>query len=438
MAQFNFPIGISSVQGLRKRLPIAKEYAPNTFGQGDIVSNEFCTIEDGDVLTIRTKDPITKENVDKSVTFAGSSPALGKALQFPDSSGHVTVGDKASLDFNTGFSVEGWLFIPTGAVMDGAIVDKQTGGIYQGYCLMTADANSELGWFVNAGWKGKFGFTAYKDVWVYFVAKWTGTQYIIKINLDIKSSAPSTDAPNSAGSIFKIGKAQDGHVVNGMKIDELRIYNRPTTDEEDTYNYGGGAGTYTPFSTSGLVGWWHMDEGTGTLVADSSTSGYDGTLTGDPLPTWINGKVFIGGSLTWGDIKDQITASEIVTSGLWSCAIPEQPPEIILQVASDFYAASITTDDSGLFTISYPEFTGGRRGELITIPSSWDKTINVDIKESYKDAFGWHFDNDHPESTPFNYDTSTGIISVYVSGRFDDLVNDTIRLVIFSVPVLGD
>jgi hypothetical protein len=260
----------------------------------------------------------------------------------------------------------------------------------------------------------------------------------MKINNDIKVTYAYTVAPNSAGSVFKIGKAQDGHVVNGMKIDELRIYNRPTTDEEDTYNYGGGAGTYTPFSTSGLVGWWHMDEGTGTLVEDFSTGGNDGTLTGDPLPTWVDGKVFSGERLTWKDIKDQIVASEIVTSGLWSCSIPEQPPEIILQVVSDFYAASIITDDSGLFTVSYPEFTGGKRGDLITIPDSWDKTINVDIKESYKDAFGWHFGNDHPEEAVFDYDASTGIISFYVSGRFDDLVNDTIRLVILSVPVLGD
>ncbi len=42
-----------------------------------------------------------------------------------------------------------------------------------------------------------------------------------------------------------------------------------------------------------LVGWWRLDEGTGTTVLDSSSSGNNGTFTGSPR--WVAGKV--GGAL---------------------------------------------------------------------------------------------------------------------------------------------
>jgi hypothetical protein len=42
-----------------------------------------------------------------------------------------------------------------------------------------------------------------------------------------------------------------------------------------------------------VVGWWRLDDGTGTTAIDSSASGNDGTLVGDPQ--WVAGKV--GGAL---------------------------------------------------------------------------------------------------------------------------------------------
>jgi len=37
------------------------------------------------------------------------------------------------------------------------------------------------------------------------------------------------------------------------------------------------------------VGWWKLDEGSGTTTADATANGNDGTLVGDPLPGWIAG-----------------------------------------------------------------------------------------------------------------------------------------------------
>ena len=44
------------------------------------------------------------------------------------------------------------------------------------------------------------------------------------------------------------------------------------------------------------MGWWKCDEGSGTIVADSSGRGYDGTLSGDA--GWAAGQ--IAGAIEFG------------------------------------------------------------------------------------------------------------------------------------------
>jgi len=58
-----------------------------------------------------------------------------------------------------------------------------------------------------------------------------------------------------------------------------------------------------------LVGWWRLDDGSGTTAIDSSGTGNDGTINGDPK--WVDGKV--GGALEMdgGDYVDVPGASEI-------------------------------------------------------------------------------------------------------------------------------
>ncbi|MCK4892144.1 MAG: FG-GAP repeat protein, partial [Candidatus Pacebacteria bacterium] len=72
-----------------------------------------------------------------------------------------------------------------------------------------------------------------------------------------------------------------------------------------------GIGTATPLSTldvrgtieNGLVGWWSMDEGTGTSVADQSINSNTGTLSGG-IPDWTNGK--FGKALSFNGTDDYV------------------------------------------------------------------------------------------------------------------------------------
>ena len=82
-----------------------------------------------------------------------------------------------------------------------------------------------------------------------------------------------------------------GHLGRYMDVfmDEVAIWNEAITAAEITalYNSGSGlsaasnSGDYT--SSSNLQGYWKMDEGTGTSVADASSNSNTGTISG---ATW--------------------------------------------------------------------------------------------------------------------------------------------------------
>jgi hypothetical protein len=80
---------------------------------------------------------------------------------------------------------------------------------------------------------------------------------------------------------------------------------------------------------TGLVGWWNLDEGSGTSAADSSGNGNTGTLNGGP--TWttsgkINGALTFNGTTQYVDVPDaaslQLAASFTVSAWVKLSALP--------------------------------------------------------------------------------------------------------------------
>jgi chitodextrinase len=60
-------------------------------------------------------------------------------------------------------------------------------------------------------------------------------------------------------------------------------------------------------STTGLVGYWNFDEGRGTVAADSSGNGNNGSLSGTSLPTWVGG--ITGQALHFDGSTSYVTAT---------------------------------------------------------------------------------------------------------------------------------
>jgi hypothetical protein len=59
-----------------------------------------------------------------------------------------------------------------------------------------------------------------------------------------------------------------------------------------------------------LVGWWRLDESSGTIAKDSSGNGNDGTIEGDPQ--WVAGK--IGGAMQFDGDGDSIQLKFVFTT----------------------------------------------------------------------------------------------------------------------------
>jgi prepilin-type N-terminal cleavage/methylation domain-containing protein len=71
---------------------------------------------------------------------------------------------------------------------------------------------------------------------------------------------------------------------------------------------GIGSNLFTVFNSSGLVGYWKFDEGSGTTAIDSSGNNNTGTLFNGP--TWITaGKV--NGALSFDGVDDYVTTADI-------------------------------------------------------------------------------------------------------------------------------
>ena len=111
------------------------------------------------------------------------------------------------------------------------------------------------------------------------------------------------------GGAMTLGMANVGTLrpLSG-RIDEVRIYSRALELEEIQANYNSGVGSYTPYDTTGLVGWWHIDEKAEEVVAtivDVSGDGNTGTIAGavfaaGHVPRTPGTAGYNPGTINWG------------------------------------------------------------------------------------------------------------------------------------------
>ena len=124
-----------------------------------------------------------------------------------------------------------------------------------------------------------------------------------------------------SGSAVKIAQISSNY--GQVFIDEVKLYPYARSAAQVLADYNAGkakaastegvavnlgapkdASAGLPSSLSeGLVGYWKMDEGTGTTIADSSGLNYTGTLgVGGTAPTWTTGKFGSGLSFNGGQV----------------------------------------------------------------------------------------------------------------------------------------
>jgi hypothetical protein len=151
-----------------------------------------------------------------------------------------------------------------------------------------------------------------------------------------------------------------------------------------------------------LVGWWRLDDGSGTTAIDSSGSGNDGTLTGDPK--WVAGKV--GGALEMdgGDFVDVPGVSEInpesITMMTWVNFSTVDSAEMERQ---DYLSRG---DD---YAFSLHEWAAdGKVWAIVTSAGDWSVVSGATTVE----ADTWYH-------TALTYDSGTQMLTLYLDGEVD-------------------
>jgi len=117
----------------------------------------------------------------------------------------------------------------------------------------------------------------------------------IYINGVLSGGAQSTTYANNSyvGGTASVGNDKIGADLNGIepfdgKIDDLRIYGRALSATEVAALYGSRSAKFTTPSSTGLVGYWSMDDATSTIASDFSGKGNNGILQSGT--SWSSGK----------------------------------------------------------------------------------------------------------------------------------------------------
>lgn len=253
----------------------------------------------------------TLTNMDPNTDWVDGQ--IGQALDFDGSDDYVDCGSDSSItNINDEFTGSAWIHREGGDEGDRVISirddSNNRGYILSGKGVEFFESTGNKHDLVNDSW-------AALNEWYHIVAvkEDTETQSIIKIykNGELLDSVSETkwDIGSSDDSaIMGSDPCNSLHLFNGQ-IDEVRIYNRALSDSEIERLYKFTKPKIKAPTRDGLVGYWSMDEGTGTHVGDMSGNGNHGTMQNmDPATDWVAGKY--GQALDFDGSDDYVQVSD--------------------------------------------------------------------------------------------------------------------------------
>jgi len=216
-------------------------------------------------------------------------------LDFDGKNDYVAIPQDPSLDITDSLTVEVWIYprsYPNNTEWLHYICCKRSN---QGWHTWLWYAYNKTDFVLDIGGSP---FTVSSDsiiplnTWSHLVYTWNGTYVKIYLNgdLDITPVAKSGTL-STGGNSLRIGhefaKTIGTRHFDGY-IEELRIYDRAINSTEISYSYNSGNGKHNPLNETGLVAWYHFNEGSGSTNYDETNNDNDGSLTG---ASWVTGKI---------------------------------------------------------------------------------------------------------------------------------------------------
>jgi len=259
----------------------------------DVGSNDG-TLEPGD----------TSGSNDTAGEMWSTQGKIGGALECDGTNDWVSIGNPSSLLFtDQSFTITAWVKledVTTGGI-DGIVSRFQGGGWI--FVVSTKRNSKKLG--VTRKERGEYVTSSsdedvFEDgTWVHIACVYDRTENILKcykngVRLTMDNSTSVDDIVSNG--YYYIGSVRDpwsgNHQAKGL-IDDVLIYDYARTSDQILVDYTAGAAAHMGAGTDANegnppVGYWPLDENTGTNAYDRSGSGNNGTLTGSPA--WVQGK----------------------------------------------------------------------------------------------------------------------------------------------------
>jgi len=211
------------------------------------------------------------------------------SLYFDGSNDMVYIENDSIPDITSAITMEAWVY-STNSYLDAPILAKEYssgqqqywfGVYYNGFGLLLGNGS---GWGLMARSSGY----VQEGVWTHLASVWDGTNYYnYQDGVLVESGSYATpittgDQPLTMG----INSSYDNTRYSG-NLNDVRLWNVARTEDQIINDM------YQISDSTGLVGQWGLDEGSGQMTYDHSGNGLDGRLgdtsdVDDRDPTWSN------------------------------------------------------------------------------------------------------------------------------------------------------
>jgi hypothetical protein len=297
----------------------------------------------------------TGQLVGMSTTTSPTIGKIGQALKFNGTSSYISVPNSSFVS-PASITISFWFKQPSldaSTIM--GLVNKDVGSIGPPYALQIAANSRALTFLVTNSANAAFTISSSNltlGVWHHAVGIFNSATQTMTLYIDgaQASSGAASDIGATSGNL-NIGQQKAGfsRYFNGT-LDDVRIYNRALSATEVALLYAAGQAHVGDASVvlpavnllSGLVGYWPLNEGSGTVTRDYSTSGNTGTLVGSP--TWTSGKygkaLSFNGSSNYVTIPDPSNIFSFLSSTNFTVSLWVKPTSI----ASGAFIGKGTTD----------------------------------------------------------------------------------------------
>jgi hypothetical protein len=274
------------------------------------------------------------------------------------------------------------------------------------------------------------------DTRIYFGIGGLGTGHVYFDNVSIKPVTSTGDVTDNvwnfvtvnlsaAVSADSVQLARSGGLFKGM-LDEVRFYNRALSVGEIRTLYDMGAADKVNAAESqgdalekGMVGYWKLDDGSGTSAADASGNANTGTLTNGP--TWTTGN--IGGATTFDGTDDY---TSMPSSSAYNFAYNQDfGVSTWVKIPSTQVNTGSTTNEiiqkwnnsaNGYpFVIRLTNQTHGTPGKINAVRYDGTNNPGVSSTTTINDNT-WHF---------ISFTKRSSVLSLYIDGALQGTATDT-------------